>query len=121
MIAMLKTIAIFAGGGLLLGLVGLWALNYSKAGNAPDATRRTSAAIIGVISGVVLTFVIAVSEVAALMGLFGDVFAMYPGGFGQVALGILAVAGVTGMLEVGVIGATILVVLVIAVTAAVKN
>lgn len=119
-LAMLSTVAMFVASGLLLGLVGLWLWNYRKTDDAPEATRMTTGKIVGFVSGMVFAFVVAIQQLGELAGLMGDVVAVFPGGFGQLALGALAIGGFAGVIELTVVTATIFVVLVIFATAAVK-
>lgn len=119
-LAMLTTVAMFVGLGIAVGLVGLWLWNYRKTDDAPEATQRTTGKVVGFISGAVFAFVVAIQQLGELAGLLGDFVAAFPGGFGQLALGLLAVGGFAGVIELTVVTATILVVLVIFATAAVK-
>lgn len=97
--------------GAVLAVAGLWVRNYRKEGvEAPGATRKTSRKVVGVVSGALLAVVIAFTELAGLLGVFGDIVSMFPGGATQIALAGLAVAGFAGWLEVGLVGFTLLVV-----------
>jgi len=117
----LTTLAVVAALGGLLAVVALWVINYRATDDAPEATSRTTKAVVGVLSAGVFSIVIAVSEFAALLGTVGDVVATSPAGVGQAVLGFLAIAGFSGWLEIGVVAATIVVIAVIGITTAVRN
>lgn len=121
MIGTLVNIGLVAAVGGVVAVVALWAKNYREVGNAPDATDRTSRKVVGVLSAAFMVLVVGVANFAGLLGMFGDVVAMSPETVGQVILGGLAVAGFAGWVEIGVVGGTILVLGVIAATAAIKN
>ena len=106
---------------VLLVVVGLWVRNYLDEGNAPEATARTSNRIVGVVAGALISAAIAFSSVAELAGVFGEIVSMFPGGTAQLILGGLAVAGFSGYLELSVVAATVIVVIVIFGTSAVRN
>ena len=113
--------ALVALGGVT-AVAGLWVRNYRKPRtDAPEATRKTSKRVVGVISGAVLAVAIAFVELSSLLGVIGDVVSMFPGGVTQIVLGAIAVAGFGGYLELGVVGATLLVVGILAASAAFTN
>jgi len=117
----LTTLAVVAAIGGLVAVVALWVINYRATDDAPEATSRTTETVVGVLSAGVFSVVVVVSEFAGLLGTVGDVVASSPAGVGQAVLGVLAIAGFGGWLEVGVVGATITVVAVIGITTAVRN
>ena len=118
----LLTIAALVALGGVAVIAGLWVKNYRKERtDAPEATRETSQAVVGVVSGAVLAVAIAFVELAGLLGVVGDVVSMFPGGVTQLVLGGLAVAGFGGYLELGVVGATVLVVGILAASTALTN
>lgn len=101
---------------------GLWVWNYSKEDiGAPEATRLTSRRVVGVVSGAIFALAIGFAELTGLLGTIGDVVAMFPGGTTQAVLGALAVAGFAGWVEIGLAGATVLVIGIMAVSAAFTN
>lgn len=102
----------------LLVVLGLWVWNYAKADAADEATRRTSRTIVGIVAGAVISTVIIASEIA---GMFAELIAYSPEGFGTTALGLIAVLGLSGWVELGIVSATILVVGIIVVMAAVRG
>jgi hypothetical protein len=104
-----------------LAVLGLWVRNYARTDSAPQATQRTSNRVIGFVVATLVSIAIAFSSVAGLAGAFGEVVSMFPGGTAQLILGGLAVAGFSGVLELSVVGATVIVVIVIFATAAVRN
>jgi len=104
-----------------LVVLGLWVRNYARTDSAPQATQRTSNRVIGFVVATLVSIAIAFSSVAGLAGAFGEVVSMFPGGTAQLILGGLAVAGFSGVLELSVVGATVIVVIVIFATAAVRN
>ena len=99
----------------------MWGRNYRRTGNAPDATQRTTRRIVGLLSAAVVSVAVILSEFTGLLGTAGDVVAMNPEGWTQAAIGLLAIAGVSGVVELGVVSMTALVVIVIAVSAAIRN
>lgn len=105
----------------VLLVIGLWVRNYQQAGSAPEATARTSNRVVGFVVAVLISIAVAFSSLAGLAGAVGEVVAMFPGGTAQLILGGLAVAGITGYLELSVVAATILIVVVIFGSAAVSN
>ncbi|WP_144900889.1 hypothetical protein [Halobellus captivus] len=117
----ISTIAVIVGFGAFVGVVGLWLLNYRRTEDATRATDRTSRKVIGVISAAVFAIVIAFSNLAGLFGVLGDIVSTWPGAVGQFVLATLAVAGFAGYVEMGVVAGTILVLAIIAGTAAVRN
>jgi hypothetical protein len=102
-------------------IVGLWIQNYRKTDSAPAATERTSDRVVGFVVATLVSIAIAFSSVAGLAGAFGEVISMFPGGTAQLLLGTLAVAGFSGVVELSVVGATILVLIVIFGASAVRN
>lgn len=117
----LSTLAVVAGLGSLVAVVVLWVRNYRSTGDAPEATSRTTQSVVGLVSATLLSVVVGISEFGALLGTAGDIVSTWPGGIGQAALGLLAIAGFSGWLEIGVVGATITVLAVIAITTAIRN
>lgn len=115
------TVALLVAIGATATIGGLWLVNYRDAGNAPDATRRTSRRVVAVISGAIIAVAIALAELAGLLGTVGDLVSMFPGGFTQLVLAGLAIAGFQGWIEVGVVGFTLLVVGVLAGSTALTN
>lgn len=107
--------------GATASVAGLWVMNYRKKGNAPDATRKTSRRVVAVVAGAVFAVAIALSELAGLLGVVGDLVAMFPGGVTQLVLAGLALAGFQGWIEVGVVGFTLLVIGVLAASTALTN
>ncbi len=107
--------------GGFVSLVALWIFNYSQTGDTEDATERTSGTVVGAISGVVFGVVIVLSTVGDALGVVGDFIATFPNAIGQFVLGGLAVLGFSGWVEIGTVGATVLVVVIIAGVAAVRN
>lgn len=94
----------------VVGFVALLVRNYRRTGDGPRAARRTSRAVFGMTVGAVLTLAVIASE--ALDALAALVM-FAPDTAGHLVLGFLAVAGFSGWLEVGVVGATVAVVLVL--------
>lgn len=118
----LLTVAALVALGGVTAVAGLWVRNYRKPRtDAPEATRKTSKRVVGVISGAVLAVAIAFVELSSLLGVVGDVVSMFPGGVTQFVLGGIAIAGFGGYLELGVVGATLLVVGILATSAAFTN
>jgi hypothetical protein len=118
----LFTVAALVALGGVLAVAGLWVNNYRKEGtDAPEATRTTSRRVVGVVSGAVIAIAIAFTELAGLLGVFGDIVSMFPGGATQIALAGLAVAGFAGWIEIGLVGFTILVVGVLVASTALTN
>jgi hypothetical protein len=118
----LLTVAALVALGGVTAVAGLWVRNYRKPRtDAPEATRQTSKRVVGVISGAVLAVAIAFVELSSLLGVVGDVVSMFPGGVTQFVLGGIAIAGFGGYLELGVVGATLLVVGILATSAAFTN
>lgn len=107
--------------GAVVGVAAVWARNYRKKGNAPDATRKTSQRVVAVATGAILAVAIAFAELAGLLGVVGDVVSMFPGGVTQLVLGGLAIAGFAGYIEIGLVGFTLLVVLVLAGSTALRT
>ena len=108
--------------GIPLVVIGLlWIRNYLRRGSAPTATSDTSETVSGVLSAVVMSFVIALSGVAMFFGTIGDILATWPAASAQTALAVLAIAGFSSMVEVGVVTGTILVIVILLVYAAVTN
>ncbi|MFD1601035.1 hypothetical protein [Halobellus rarus] len=117
----LTTVAMIAGFGAFLAVVGLWILNYRRTENATRATDRTSRKVVGVLSGAVFAVVIAFSNLAGLFGTLGDIVSTWPGAVGQFILGGLAVAGFAGWIEIGAVAGTVLVVGIIVAIAGIRN
>lgn len=118
----LFTVAALAALGGVVAVAGLWINSYRKESvDAPEATRTTSRRVVGVISGAVLAIAVAFTELAGLLGVFGDIVSMFPGGVTQLVLGGLAVAGFAGWLEVSLVGFTLLVVGVLVASTAFTN
>lgn len=116
------TVAALAAPGGVLAVAGLWVNNYRKEGTgAPEATRTTSRRVVGVVSGAVLAIAIAFTELAGLLGVFGEIVSMFPGGVTQLVLGGLAIAGFAGWIELGLVGFTLLVVGVLVASTALTN
>lgn len=112
----------------LVGLVGglvavavVWARSYRRTGDAERATDQTSRRVVAVVSAALFALVAALVNFAGLFGTVGDLVTMAPGGFGQLALGFLAVAGFAGWIELTAVTATVLVVVIIAGVAAIRN
>lgn len=108
-------------GGSVLAVVALWIVNYRRTDDAGDATDRTSRRVVGVVSGGIFAIVIAFANLAGLFGTIGDIVSTWPGAVGQFVLGALAIAGFTGWLEIGAVGGTLLVVVVIVAVAGIRN
>ncbi|MDZ5811601.1 hypothetical protein U4E84_09620 [Halorubrum sp. AD140] len=118
----LLLVALLVAAGGVVTVAALWVRNYRETGaNAPEATRDTSQTVVAFVSGAVLAMAIAIAELAGLLGVVGDVVAMFPGGVTQLLLGGIAVAGFGGYLELGVVGATLLVVAIMATSTALTN
>jgi hypothetical protein len=107
--------------GSALAIVALWIINYRKTDDATDATDRTSRKVVGVVSGGVFALVIAFANLAGLFGTIGDIVSAWPGAVGQFVLGGIALAGFAGWIELGVVGATLLVLGIIIAVAGIRN
>lgn len=107
--------------GAFAAIAALWLSNYQSRNDAVQATRQTSQTIVGLIAGSVLVVIVAIAELSAVLGIFGDVIAMFPGGFAQLLLGTVAVLGVSGWLELSVVGMTVLVILIMAGSTAIRS
>lgn len=95
-----------------LAVLYLGVRNYRETNDVERATRRTSRTVFGVVVGaVVVLLVVATEFVVALGGLVSS----FPDVFGAVVLGGLAIGTAGGWLEVGVVGATLAVVVVLVV------
>jgi hypothetical protein len=117
----LPLIATVAAGGAVVAIVALWFINYRQTDDIEDATDQTSRTVIGVVSGGIFALVIALGNFAGLFGTLGDIVSTWPGAVGQFVLGRLAVAGFAGWIELGAVGATILVVGIIVAVAGIRN
>lgn len=105
----------------LLALIGLWLWNYREEGSAPAASSETSNAVVGFLSGAVMSLVIVMAAFADFIGVMGDIIATWPAAFSQLLLGLLAIAGFSGMIEASVVSATLLVVVILVGYAAVTR
>lgn len=117
----LPLIAIVAAGGAMLAIAAVWVLNYRQTDDATEATDQTSRTVIGVVSGGIFALVVALSNFAGLFGTIGDIVSTWPSAVGQLVLGGLAVAGFAGWIELGAVGATVLVVVIIVAVAGIRN
>jgi len=94
----------------VVALIGLWVRNYRRTGDAPRAARQSSQRVLGVAVGAILSVLVIAGE---FLDALAALVSFAPETFGQVFLGFLAIAGFAGWIELGVVTATIAVVLVL--------
>lgn len=107
MMAALSTVALAVVAVVGLAIVGLTVRNYRRGRDGPRAARQASRKVFAAVVGAVLTLAVIASEA---LNALGALISASPDSVGHLVLGALALAGFSGWLEVGVVGATVLVV-----------